>query len=355
MSDNIIVELSGDEDKLAERLKAIQNFAMEDLKRTIHIFLKKEVGFDVLLPIINIKKYYSAKPIPASLKLLGESDDAVYLSAGDTRKIALHSQIIIKTAFPEIHPILANTFPKVNGHFIFLDIGASLWPDDKNLFPWIAFAGRSIAELLYKKVKMGLLNIGEEYGKGGEKMEKIRISLLRLFKDEFIGNIEMHNAIKSDINLLVTSGFLGNLTIKTFEGTVRTMKEKTTKGRFKKFTDFSFKALFKFCWNELYWKNYSGAYLLGFKKPILVTHGASDATAFYNALKRACDPATQKIFEKVNNDPLTKKYFEKPADADHIKINLEEKLQSLEEQQKNINREIKSIKKNLEKYIEVNT
>jgi len=309
MIKTVVVEMSGDKDKFTDRLKGVQKFAQNFPDFGISMFVPEEYKLNSFILAKNIKPIQSVT-LKQSLRFFAKEENSVFVSAGNTGDIALYAHAIIGTIGGKLTPtILANTFPKVDGHTVFLDMGASLWPTEQ-LIVWAALAGKSMAEILYKKAKIGLINIGEEKDKGGE-LKKIRLALEKELPNSKIENIEMNNLAQSDINVAVTSGFLGNLTIKTFEGTFKTLYKKSLKGPFAFLTRILFMILYKLCWQDLNWKKYSGAYLLGVKKPILITHGCSDEESFYQALVRAIDPLTEKIYEKINNDPAIKNWIEK--------------------------------------------
>ena len=299
MLKNLVVEMSGDIDKFSDRLKALNNFSKKYELVNIYMFVPHQYKLKSFILPKNVEGI-ECSSMRKSLQQFSTLPDAVFVSAGNTGDIALSAHVTAGTIGERLTPpILANTYPKITGHAVFLDIGASLWPNE-NLMIWAAFAGKIMAEVLYNHAKIGLLNIGEEKDKGGE-LRNIREAIEKEL-GVIIENIEMNKIIESDINVLVTSGFLGNLTIKTFEGTIKTLYRKTFVGPLAPISKLLFKILYKICWQDMDWKKYSGAYLLGIKKPILVTHGRCDEKAFHNALERAIDPKTEEIFMKINNN-----------------------------------------------------
>src|SRR4051794_39291908 len=67
----------------------------------------------------------------------------------------------------------------------------------------------------------GLLSIGGE-GTKGRAQEKEANSLLRATANvNFIGNVEGRDLITTDVDVVVTDGFTGNVALKTLEGGMR--------------------------------------------------------------------------------------------------------------------------------------
>ena len=66
--------------------------------------------------------------------------------------------------------------------------------------------------------RVGLLSIGEEPGKG----DSLRKEAFKLLVDapgiNFIGNIEGRDIMSDTVDVAVTDGFTGNVTLKTLEG-----------------------------------------------------------------------------------------------------------------------------------------
>src|SRR3954452_11163791 len=72
-----------------------------------------------------------------------------------------------------------------------------------------------------REPRVGLLSIGEEDTKG-RAQEKETNALLRATPNvNFIGNVEGRDLITTDVDVVVTDGFTGNVALKTLEGGMR--------------------------------------------------------------------------------------------------------------------------------------
>src|SRR5437773_2833296 len=75
------------------------------------------------------------------------------------------------------------------------------------------------------KPRVGLLSIGEEPGKGTPLVKETHALLVdaSLGDATFIGNVEGRDVMTDDVDVIVTDGFTGNVTLKTLEGSLRAL------------------------------------------------------------------------------------------------------------------------------------
>lgn len=324
MFQTLIIDISGDmrssdgkKDLISERLKAIDKFSKEHSDLKLKIFIPRNYG---LIGYVNNNKtveiILKENSIRSALRCLNEEGNAIFISAGDTGNIVINasSEKILGKLNPSAEPVLITEYPKINGSLILLDVGGTVEYANQESVYTAALYGKTISQILYGKTSIALLNIGCEENKGGIIMEKNRKFLAERFGSDFYGNIEPHEVILQDcpVNVLLTSYFVGNIHIKDHESVFKLLIGKISNSQSHMILKWIFLAMFgllyKGPWKTLNWKLYSGAYLAGLKKPILITHGRSDKTAFYNALKRAIDHKTEKIFKEIES---TIKYFDK--------------------------------------------
>ncbi len=151
--------------------------------------------------------------------------------------------------------------------------------------------------------RVGLLSNGSEEGKGSVE-GKEAFNLLRADKRiDFIGNIEGDMVINSDVDVVVTDGFSGNVCMKASEGAAKGMALLLKKG-FKKnvFTKIGYlfaKSGIKELKNRMNAKKVGGAMLLGVNAVAVKAHGNSDAEAFYYAILLAYKLAKANICGEI--------------------------------------------------------
>jgi glycerol-3-phosphate acyltransferase PlsX len=140
-----------------------------------------------------------------------------------------------------------------------------------------------------EKPKVGLLSIGEEPYKG-DTLRKEAWDLLNNSPDiNFIGNVEGRDIMTTDVDVVVTDGFTGNVVLKTLEGTLKTV----IKSLFEAFgslekehMDAVLPALLPM-YASFDPDNTGGAILLGVDGVCIISHGSSSAKAMVNGIKCA--------------------------------------------------------------------
>lgn len=144
--------------------------------------------------------------------------------------------------------------------------------------------------------RVGLLSIGEEAGKGSPFVKEC-FELLEhpewaaAAGAEWIGNVEGRDVMTADVDVIVTDGFTGNVTLKTLEGAMKALI-----GRLLQAIDtdddtraagVSLAGPLDQMVSELHPDSVGGALLLGVKGVCVISHGSSSADAMVNAIRVA--------------------------------------------------------------------
>lgn len=189
-------------------------------------------------------------------------------------------------------PALAAFIPNIKGRItLTLDVGANMDAKPLHLLQY-AVMGSMYAEkvLGYESPTVGLLNVGTEEAKGNE-LSKAAYPLLDKANIGFIGNVEARDVMQGACDVLVCDGFVGNVLLKTLEGTASTifsqLKREFTSSFLNKIAAAVLKpGLVRFR-KSLDYAEYGGAPLLGLRKPVIKAHGSSDQRAIKNAIAGA--------------------------------------------------------------------
>jgi len=121
--------------------------------------------------------------------------------------------------------------------------------------------------------KVGLLNIGEEEGKGNILAQATYPLLKELDGINFIGNVEGRDLFYNKAQVIVCEGFVGNVVLKLAESFYDIFK--VQKGVNDPLLDnFNF-------------ETYGGTPILGINSPVIIGHGISHGEAFKNMIKVA--------------------------------------------------------------------
>lgn len=194
-----------------------------------------------------------------------------FISAGNTGAMLVGTLFSIKAIEGIIRPTISTIIPMQNGGTgLLLDVGlnADCKPEQLNQF---AVMGSVYArEILgIEKPRVGLLNVGEEEGKGNLLAQATYPLLKENPHIYFIGNIEGRDVFQNKADVMVCEGFTGNIILKMAESLYDISRAQQIENAY--FERFNF-------------ENYGGTPVLGVAKPVIIGHGISGATAFRNMI-----------------------------------------------------------------------
>lgn len=213
--------------------------------------------------------------ISIGFQLLASGKIDAFISAGNTGAMLVGAMLIIKPIEGILRPTIATVIPKINGSTgVLLDVGlnAECKPEQLNQF---AMLGSLYANTILgiKSPKVGLINVGEEEGKGNLLAQATYPILKENPQINFIGNIEGRDFFNDKADVMVCDGFTGNIILKMAESFYDVASER-------KFENDSYIKRF-------HYENYGGTPILGISKPVIIGHGISNAMAFKNMLQAA--------------------------------------------------------------------
>lgn len=291
--------LVGQEEVIEEELKKHSAF---DRKR-LHIKNARELIQMTDNPIEAVRtKKDASMNVALDLVKQGEADACV--SSGNTGALLSSSQLRLKRMKGILRPAIALLFPSRNGGLVVLDAGATAdaKPEYLNQF---AILAAKYAELILgrKNPKVGLLNIGEEEGKGNELTREAFTLLRENSKIHFVGNVEATHMLDGGVDVVVTDGFTGNMVLKTAEGVVKYtksfLKEEIQKSFWAKLGALLLRKTLLKLKNEMDSSEHGGAIFLGLSAISIKAHGNSDANGIKNALKVADKFSKIKFIEQL--------------------------------------------------------
>jgi glycerol-3-phosphate acyltransferase PlsX len=154
------------------------------------------------------------------------------------------------------------------------------------------------------KPRVGLLSIGEEPGKG-DSLRKDAFKLLAVAPGiDFIGNIEGRDIMSDTVDVAVTDGFTGNVTLKTLEGGMKALigalLEAFSAEEYREHAAALMPALLPL-YTSLNPDTYGGAVLLGVDGVCIISHGSSGATAMRNAIGVAAEMVEHHMVDEIRD------------------------------------------------------
>ena len=277
------IVMIGDEEKTAPLLK---NYLLpEDAYRMVHA---PEV-IDMHDSPTRALKEKKRSSIAVGFHLLAQGEIDAFISAGNTGAMLVGALYALKTVEGVLRPTISTIIPKENGGTgLLLDVGlnSDCKPEHLNQF---AIMGSVYAQniLGIEKPRVGLINIGEEEGKGNLLAQATYPLLKENGHINFVGNVEGRDVFLDKADVMVCDGFTGNIMLKLAESLFEITQRKQIHHDY--LDRFNF-------------ENYGGTPELGVSKPVIIGHGISKARAFRNMIELA-----QKMIEK---DVLEKSHIE---------------------------------------------
>ncbi|MFB0520800.1 MAG: phosphate acyltransferase PlsX [Desulfatiglandales bacterium] len=200
-------------------------------------------------------------------------------------------------------PALAGIFPGAKGSVVLIDIGANVDTTPKQLFEFAIMGDIFTRSLLnIDNPKVGILNIGEEGGKGNEQV-RVAHDLFKKGPFDFVGNVEGRDIFSGDVQVIVSDGFVGNVAVKLTEGMAETMgimfEREMSRSLVSRLGFWLSRSAFEDFKRNLDYAEYGGALLLGVRGVGVVCHGSSSPKAIKNAIKASIDFVNNHIQDRL--------------------------------------------------------
>lgn len=299
---NIALDMMGGDFAPLEAIKGIKLYRESGASANLTLFgdsqqindLLKEHGIDLAdIKVVHTSQVVDMDEHPT--KALREKQDSsiavgfgylakgitdAFISAGNTGAMMVGSLFSIKAIEGIQRPTIGAYMPRENGKLGWLlDAGINADCKPENLVQF-ALLGSIFAEQILNipSPKVGLINIGEEEGKGNLLAQAAYPLLKEASAINFIGNIEGRDVFLDKADVMVCEGFTGNIILKLAESIHGLVQRRNIKDEF--FDMFEF-------------EQYGGVPVLGVNKPVIIGHGISHAKAFKNMISIA-----QKMIEK---------------------------------------------------------
>ncbi len=198
------------------------------------------------------------------------------IGAGNTGAMMVGAMYSVKNIDGVQRPTIGSPVPRADGGAnLLLDVGLNADCKPENLVQF-AVLGSMYAKHVtgIDNPKVGLLNIGEEEGKGNI-LAQATYPLLKEQKDiNFVGNVEGRSVFDNKVvDVIVCEGFVGNVMLKMMESmhhifvTERNLKDEYL--------------------DSLDYEQFGGIPILGINDIVIIGHGISHATAFKNMIENA--------------------------------------------------------------------
>jgi glycerol-3-phosphate acyltransferase PlsX len=226
-----------------------------------------------------------------------------FVSAGNTGAVVAGGLFTRRFLKGVKRPGIATVMPSAKGQCVIMDVGANVFPKPSHLLQYGVMGGMYAKHILnIANPQIGLINVGEEEGKGHDLVQKT-YDLFRAgpFKEQFAGNIEGRDIHAGKVDVVVCDGFVGNVILKLSQGVFAFVVSQIKTDIIAKLSaerDVAGAAL-KGLVAKYHYSAVGGAPLLGVDSVCIIAHGSSDDRAIANALGVAAQNVRVKLNEKI--------------------------------------------------------
>ena len=277
---NIHLVLIGDENQISSLLLS------SDLNTNLYSIVATTEVIEMHEHPTKALKEKQNSSIAVGFGLLAAGKIDALISAGNTGAMMVGALFSIKTIDGILRPTIGAYVPREDGSLgLLLDVGLNADCKAENLNQF-AVLGSLFAEniLNIPKPRVGLVNLGEEEGKGNLLAQAAYPLLKENNQINFIGNIEGRDILMNKADVIVCEGFTGNVVLKLAESIYDITKKRNIKDDHLERFNF---------------ESYGGVPVLGVAKPVIIGHGISHALAFSNMILIAVKMITQNLTAKI--------------------------------------------------------
>ena len=258
---------------------------------------------DKATSILKDKKDSSIR-VAAQLVRDGRADGIV--SLGHTGAAMVASKMIMGTLPGVDRPCLAMAMPNMKGRpTILLDVGANVDSKPEHIAQFAIMGSLYAEEVLgIEHPKIGILNVGEEDGKGTDTT-KGAAQVLKELDLNFCGNAEGRDIWNGNFDVIACDGFVGNVVLKSSEalaeGVFYGLREVITQNWISMLGGFLVRPAMRKFLRKMDYEEYGGAPLLGVKGVSIIGHGRSNGRAVASAIRAALRGCEHHVVERIQD------------------------------------------------------
>jgi glycerol-3-phosphate acyltransferase PlsX len=255
----------------------------------------------------------------------GEADVAI--SGGNTGALMAMATFCLRPMEGISRPGIAAIWPTLRSDIIVLDMGATIGADARQLVDY-AILGSALARSLFdsESPTVGLLNVGTEEVKGLDYIKEAGKILQQASGSGFTyhGFVEGDDIGKGTVDVVVTEGFVGNIALKTAEGTARqvgsylrsALKANLMSKIGALFASSALNALRR----KMDPRTVNGGVFMGLNGIVIKSHGGTDEVGYKSALGLAYEMARSRLIDKIADNmqrfPVNTEAPKPPSDTE---------------------------------------
>ena len=226
----------------------------------------------------------------------------VVISAGNTGACVSAATMHMKR-LPGVHrPGIGCVIPALHGPVVMCDVGANPEPRPQHLAQYALMAEVYAQKVLHiDRPRVALMNIGSEESKGTGMIKEVRDMLRSTPKLNMIGYVEGRDLFEGKADVVVTDGFVGNITLKLAEGLAKSLFSTIAHEVFDHDPELALQL--QPVTDRLFKKNdyheYGGAPLLGVNGVCMICHGSSQPRTIAATIRNAREYVSRGVNQAI--------------------------------------------------------
>ena len=230
-----------------------------------------------------------------------------FASAGNTGAVMAAALFGLGRLPGVLRPALPGYLPTPQGRCVVLDVGANVEVRPEHLVQF-ARMGSVFGELFLNKEDptVGLVNVGEEPGKGTDTVKQAHQALQDLGDRgaiQFVGNVEGRDILQHGADVCVCDGFVGNVVLKLSESVATILPQlvKAEIGRQALAPEAAqtVGAVLKGMLGAFDYQAFGGVPMLGIDGTVVIGHGGSSARAIRQMVLGTADLVEQNLTSRI--------------------------------------------------------
>jgi glycerol-3-phosphate acyltransferase PlsX len=280
LDENLRIILVGEPSILEKEVEGAEGIEILPASQTISVEEK---------PTVVRKKQDSS--LMVALRAVKEGRAQAVVTAGHTGAAVLGALLSWGKIKGISRPAIAAPMPCKGGKFLLLDAGANVDCKPEHLLHFAIMGNIYASQILHiQNPRIGLLNIGEETGKGN-RLTTAAYQLLEKSSLNFIGNVEGKDIFSGKVDVVVCDGFVGNVVLKSSEGLAQLALY------YIKELGMDMEKLIPY----FDYAEYGGAPILGVPYILIKSHGRSRAKAIRQAILVAKEAVEMDMIGKITS------------------------------------------------------
>ncbi len=255
-------------------------------------------------PAVGLRKKKDASII-VTAKCVREGRAQGMVAAGSTGAAMASALLYVGRINGVDRPAIAVLLPSATQRCLLIDAGANADCTPEMLTQFAVMGNIFMHNVQgVEKPRVGLLNIGEEDGKGNAFANHAFELLEKDPRFHFMGNVEGKDLFMGGVEVAVTDGFTGNVALKSAEGVMKmfgtVLKSNLNSSVRTKLGAVLAMPALKETIKQVDPEELGGALLLGIKGVCIISHGGSKALGVQNAIRVAKENVAADVLGKIS-------------------------------------------------------